>query len=99
MQHEIIYVNKSTIFPVDYKIKKEINRIINHSLIHNEQNKLNQLNIFFVSEVELYNDIIKRDKHTYKIEDLTLFNTDFLGVYVEKSDELYNTPKCQDNFF
>ena len=88
MQLEIIYVNKSTILPVDYKMKEEINRIINHSLIHNEQNKLNQLNIFFVSEVELYNDIIKRDKRTYKIEDLSLFDTNFLGVYVEKSDEL-----------
>ena len=51
MQHEIIYVNKSTILPIDYKMKEEINRIINHSLIHKEQNKLNQLNIFFVSEV------------------------------------------------
>ncbi|MFY4757323.1 hypothetical protein ACOTVP_05880 [Aliarcobacter butzleri] len=61
MQLEIIYVNKSTILPIDYKMKNEINKIINHSLIHNEQNKLNQLNIFFVSEVELYNDIIKRD--------------------------------------
>ena len=88
MQHEIIYVNKSTILPVDYKMKEEINRIINHSLIHNEQNKLNQLNIFFVSEVELYNDIMKRDKRTYKIEDLSLFDTNFLGLYVEKSDEL-----------
>lgn len=88
MQLEIIYVNKSTILPLDYKMKEEINRIINHSLIHNEQNKLNQLNIFFVSEVELYNDIMKRDKRTYKIEDLSLFDTNFLGVYVEKSDEL-----------
>lgn len=88
MQLEIIYVNKSTILPVDYKMKEEINRIINHSLIHNEQNKLNQLNIFFVSEVEFYNDIMKRDKRTYKIEDLSLFDTNFLGVYVEKSDEL-----------
>ena len=69
-------------------MKEEINRIINHSLIHNEQNKLNQLNIFFVSEVEFYNDIMKRDKRTYKIEDLSLFDTNFLGVYVEKSDEL-----------
>jgi hypothetical protein len=88
MQLEIIYVNKSTIFPVDYKMKEEINKIINHSLIHNEQNKLNQLNIFFVSELELYTDIIKKDKRTYKIEDLSLFDTEFLGVYVEKSDEL-----------
>lgn len=88
MQHEIIYVNKSTILPVDYKMKEEINKIINYSLIHNEQNKLNQLDIFFVSEVELYNDIMKRDKRTYKIEDLSLFDTNFLGVYVEKSDEL-----------
>lgn len=88
MQLEIIYVNKSTILPIDYKMKEEINRIINHSLIHNEQNKLNQLNIFFVSEVELYNDIIKRDKRTYKIDDLSLFDTEFLGVYIEKSDEL-----------
>lgn len=88
MQLEIIYVNKSTIFPVDYRMKEEINKIINHSLIHNEQNKLNQLNIFFVSEIELYNDIIKRDKRTYKIEDLSLFDSDFLGVYIEKSDEL-----------
>ena len=88
MQLEIIYVNKSTILPVDYKMKEEINKIINHSLIHNEQNKLNQLNIFFVSEVELYNDIIKRDKRTYKMDDLSLFNSDFLGVYLEKSDEL-----------
>ncbi|WP_323594080.1 hypothetical protein [Aliarcobacter butzleri] len=88
MQLEIIYVNKSTILPIDYKMKNEINKIINHSLIHNEQNKLNQLNIFFVSEVELYNDIIKRDKRTYKIDDLSLFDTEFLGVYIEKSDEL-----------
>ncbi|TLS95750.1 hypothetical protein [Aliarcobacter cibarius] len=88
MQLEIIYVNKSTILPIDYKMKNEINKIINHSLIHNEQNKLNQLNIFFVSEVELYNDIIKRDKRTYKIEDLSFFDTEFLGVYIEKSDEL-----------
>ena len=88
MQLEIIYVNKSTILPIDYKMKNEINKIINHSLIHNEQNKLNQLNIFFVSEVELYNDIIKRDKRTYKIDDLYLFDTEFLGVYLEKSDEL-----------
>lgn len=88
MQLEIIYVNKSTILPIDYKMKEEINRIINHSLIHNEQNKLNQLNIFFVSEIELYNDIIKRDKRTYKIEDLSLFDNEFLGVYIEKSDEL-----------
>lgn len=88
MQLEIIYVNKSTILPLDYKMKEEINKIINHSLIHNEQNKLNQLNIFFISEVELYNDIIKRDKRTYKIEDLSLFDTNFLGVYLEKSDEL-----------
>jgi len=88
MQHEIIYVNKSTILPIDYKMKEEINRIINHSLIHNELNKLNQLNIFFVSEVELYQDIIKKDKRTYKIEDLSLFDTNFLGVYIEKSDEL-----------
>ena len=84
----VIYVNKSTILPLDYKMKEEINRIINHSLIHNEQNKLNQLNIFFVSEVELYNDIIKRDKRTYKIDDLSLFNINSLGVYIEKSDEL-----------
>ena len=69
-------------------MKEEINKIINYSLIHNEQNKLNQLNIFFVSEIELYNDIIKRDKCTYKIDDLSLFDTDFLGVYIEKSDEL-----------
>ncbi len=88
MQLEIIYVNKSTILPVDYKMKEEINKIINHSLIHNEQNKLNQLNIFFVNEAELYNDIIKRDKRTYKIEDLSFFDTEFLGVYIEKSDEL-----------
>ena len=88
MQLEIIYVNKSTILPVDYKMKEEINRIINHSLIHNEQNKLNQLNIFFVSEVELYGDIIKRNKRTYKIEDLSLFDINSLGVYIEKSDEL-----------
>ncbi|MFY4787228.1 hypothetical protein ACOTWR_04830 [Aliarcobacter butzleri] len=88
MQLEIIYVNKSTILPIDYKMKNEINKIINHSLIHNKQNKLNQLNIFFVSEVELYNDIIKRDKRTYKIDDLSLFDTEFLGVYIEKSDEL-----------
>ncbi len=88
MQLEIIYVNKSTILPVDYKMKEEINKIINHSLIHNEQNKLNQLNIFFVNEAELYNDIIKRDKRTYKIDDLSLFDTEFLGVYIEKSDEL-----------
>mgnify|MGYP006366528781 FL=1 len=88
MQLEIIYVNKSTILAVDYKMKEEINKIINYSLIHNEQNKLNQLNIFFVSEIELYNDIIKRDKCTYKIDDLSLFDTDFLGVYIEKSDEL-----------
>ncbi|WP_152018624.1 hypothetical protein [Aliarcobacter butzleri] len=88
MQLEIIYVNKSTILPVDYKMKEEINKIINYSLIHNEQNKLNQLNIFFVSEVELYNDIIKRDKRTYKIEDLSLFDINSLGVYIEKSDEL-----------
>lgn len=88
MQHEIIYVNKSTILPVDYKMKEEINRIINFSLIHNEQNKLNQLNIFFVNEAELYSDIIKRDKRTYKIEDLSLFDINYLGVYVEKSDEL-----------
>jgi hypothetical protein len=88
MQLEIIYVNKSTILPVDYKMKEEINRIINHSLIHNEQNKLNQLNIFFVSEIELYNDIIKREKRTYKMDDLSLFDTEFLGVYIEKSDEL-----------
>lgn len=88
MQLEIIYVNKSTILPVDYKMKEEINKIINHSLIHNEQNKLNQLNIFFVNEAELYRDIIKRDKRTYKIEDLSLFDTEFLGVYIENSDEL-----------
>jgi hypothetical protein len=88
MQLEIIYVNKSTILPVDYKMKEEINKIINHSLILNEQNKLNQLNIFFVSEVEFYNDIMKRDKRTYKIEDLSFFDTEFLGVYIEKSDEL-----------
>lgn len=88
MQLEIIYVNKSTILPVDYKMKNEINKIINNSLIYNEQNKLNQLNIFFVSEVELYNDIIKRDKRTYKIDNLSLFDTEFLGVYIEKSDEL-----------
>ena len=88
MQLEIIYVNKSTILAVDYKMKEEINKIINYSLIHNEQNKLNQLNIFFVNEAELYNDIIKRDKRTYKIEDLSFFDTEFLGVYIEKSDEL-----------
>lgn len=88
MQLEIIYVNKSTILPIDYKMKEEINRIINHSLIYNEQNKLNQLNIFFVSEIELYNDIIKRDKHTYKMNDLSLFDINSLGVYIEKSDEL-----------
>ena len=88
MQLEIIYVNKSTILPLDYKMKEEINRIINHSLIHNELNKLNQLNIFFVNEAELYGDIIKRDKRTYKIEDLSLFDAEFLGVYIEKSDEL-----------
>ena len=88
MQLEIIYVNKSTILAVDYKMKEEINKIINYSLIHNELNKLNQLNIFFVSGIELYNDIIKRDKRTYKIEDLSLFDTEFLGVYIEKSDEL-----------
>ena len=88
MQLEIIYVNKSTLLPVGYKTKEEINKIINHSLIHNEQNKLNQLNIFFVSEVELYNDIIKRDKRAYKIDDLSLFDINSLGVYIEKSDEL-----------
>lgn len=88
MQLEIIYVNKSTILAVDYKMKEEINKIINYSLIHNELNKLNQLNIFFVSEAELYSDIIKRDKHTYRIEDLSLFDSNFLGVYIEKSDEL-----------
>lgn len=88
MQLEIIYVNKSTLLPVGYKTKEEINKIINHSLIHNELNKLNQLNIFFVSEVELYGDIIKRDKRTYKIEDLSLFDINSLGVYIEKSDEL-----------
>ena len=88
MQLEIIYVNKSTILPIDYKMKEEINRIINHSLIHNELNKLNQLNIFFVNEAELYGDIIKRDKCTYKIEDLSLFDINSLGVYIEKSDEL-----------
>ncbi len=88
MQLEIIYVNKSTILPFDYKMKEEINKIINHSLIHNELNKLNQLNIFFVNEAELYNDIMKRDKRTYIIEDLSLFDTEFLGVYIEKSDEL-----------
>lgn len=88
MQLEIIYVNKSTILPIDYKMKEEINKIINHSLIHNEQNKLNQLNIFFVNEAELYNAIIKRDKRTYKIEDLSLFDINSLGVYIEKSDEL-----------
>lgn len=88
MQLEIIYVNKSTILPIDYKMKNVINKIINHSLIHNELNKLNQLNIFFVNEVELYNDIIKRDKRTYKIDDLSLFDINFLGVYIEKSDEL-----------
>ena len=88
MQLEIIYVNKSTILAVDYKMKEEINKIINYSLIHNELNKLNQLNIFFVSEAELYSDIIKRDKHTYRIEDLSLFDTEFLGVYIENNDEL-----------
>lgn len=88
MQYEIIYVNKSTILPLDYKMKEEINRIINHSLIYNEQNKLNQLNIFFINEVELYGDIIKRDKRTYKMEDLSLFDINSLGVYIEKSDEL-----------
>ena len=48
MQLEIIYVNKSTILAVDYKMKEEINKIINYSLIHNELNKLNQLNIFLL---------------------------------------------------
>ena len=88
MQHEIIYVNKSTILPLDYKMKEEVNRIINHSLIHNKLNKLNQLNIFFVNEAELYGDIIKRDKRTYKIKDLSLFDINSLGIYIEKSDEL-----------
>ena len=88
MQLEIIYVNKSTILSVDYRMKEEINKIINHALIHNEQNKLNQLNIFFVNEAELYNDIIKRDKRTYKMDDLSLFDMNSLGVYIEKSDEL-----------
>ena len=57
MQLEIIYVNKSTILAVDYKMKEEINKIINYSLIHNELNKLNQLNIlsvFYVSQIIIH---------------------------------------------
>ena len=88
MQLEIIYVNKSTILPVDYKMKEEINKIINHSLLYEKHNKLNQLNIFFVSEIELCTDIMKRDKRTLRMENLSLFETEYLGVYMENSDEL-----------
>ena len=31
---------------------------------------------------------MKRDKSTYKFENLSLFDTEYLGVYIEKSDEL-----------
>ena len=95
MQLEIIYVNKSTILAVDYKMKEEINKIINYSLIHNELNKLNQLNIFFVSEAELYSDIIKRENVDqgsclpfFHFTQLLLFFFLYKRVFL-----LYNFPK------
>ncbi len=85
-KNEIIYINKSTNLPIDFEIKEKLNTILNPLLVTKETNQLNQINIFFVDELELNNTIKSKEYKTDEIENI--FNPDLLGIFIDKSSEV-----------
>ena len=77
-KNEIIYVNKSTNLPVDNKIKEKLDIVVNPFLLNKPINQLNQINVFFVNEIELDKSIRSEEFSTN--EDSNVFNPDLLGV-------------------
>ena len=85
-KNEIIYVNKSTNLPVDNKIKEKLDIVVNPFLLNKPINQLNQINVFFVNEIELDKSIRSEEFSTN--EDSNVFNPDLLGVCISKSPEV-----------